>query len=65
MKIHYGFNVPPKQSQTDTAGTSWTWGGAEDDEANEAVALVYYYENKQRLNFLMPQLKFPFPPVCL
>lgn len=52
MKIHHGFNVPPppRQSQTDTAGTSWTWGGVDedDDEADEVVALLYYYENKQK-----------------
>lgn len=40
---------PPRQSQTDTAGTGWTWGGVdEDDEADEVVALVYHWENKAK-----------------
>lgn len=60
--------LPLNQSQTDTARTSWMymWGGVgEDDEADEGVPIVHYYENKQRLtNSLIQQLKFPFPPVC-
>lgn len=45
MIIRYDFNVPLRQSQMDTAGTSWTWEGVdEDDEADEVVGLLYYYD---------------------
>lgn len=68
--IQFDFNVAPEPESNGHSSlqldVQYMWGGVgEDDEADEGVPIGHYYENKQRLNSLMQQLKFPFPPVCL
>lgn len=66
--IQFDFNGTPEPESNGHSShhldVQYMWGGVgEDDEADEGVPVVHYYE--KRLTSLMQQLKFPFSPVCL